>query len=588
GITKRKEKEIMKRLNNRNMKSNIGQIQLIAVVLFLILVPAVVITAQNATNLTENVSVPLEGYMTANNEGVTSNLSESDNILEELVSNITNETGQNKTSIEPPNISINETGNETINVTENVTEPVNETNVTFVPPEVRIKGIRYPYSVNVSEEFEVEVGIISLYNVSDNITFEIIIPEVFEGENLIWDIPFLDENGSLNLTGKVKANECGNYTLTALVENNFSMDSKDFGVSVLCPPGPPENISVEAEENVTENVTEPVNETNVTFVPPEIKIKGIRYPEYVNVSEEFEVEAEITSLHGISNDVSVELEVPPNFKAKEKIQTISYLLENDSVSFEWKLETGDECGDFVFNVVAKANESEDFESFVLDVKCPIPPSLKTISYDPVTDTITVIGNGTHCTASNPCTLTDIYNADQENGWNQIKQYVSYYLFNASVVIGDGKNETWVIAENEYIDIWKPWTIKKNAGFRMGKLVDGVPLSGGWILSKVEVDYENKERSAFYVESGAALEMYNSYYKVFSKKGENNLFIEDGANFQSEFFGVERETNFNFTTFKFPEKSISKDFIKNRYVKRKGENVTIDLVNLILINPDQNP
>ncbi|MCK4335290.1 MAG: hypothetical protein KAW40_01035, partial [Candidatus Aenigmarchaeota archaeon] len=274
GITKRKEKEIMKRLNNRNMKSNIGQIQLIAVVLFLILVPAVVITAQNATNLTENVSIPLEGYITANNEGVTFNISE--NTLDELVSNITN-----KTSIEPP--------------------------------------------------------------------------------------------------------------------------------------------------NVTENVTEPVNQTNVTVIPPEIRIKDVRYPEYVNLSEEFEVEVEVTSLHGVSNNVSVELETPLGFKANKKSQKIPYLLENDSVSFSWELKAGDECGDFVFNVVAKADESKDFEFFVLEVVCPPTPSLKTISYDPVTDTITIVGNGTHCTASNPCTLADIYNADQENGWNQIKQYVSYYL-----------------------------------------------------------------------------------------------------------------------------------------------------------------
>jgi DNA-binding transcriptional ArsR family regulator len=72
GVTKKKERETIKRLNNHNMKSSLGQIQIIAVVLFLVLAPAAIIAAQNATNFTENVSIPLEGYITANNEGVTS------------------------------------------------------------------------------------------------------------------------------------------------------------------------------------------------------------------------------------------------------------------------------------------------------------------------------------------------------------------------------------------------------------------------------------------------------------------------------------------------------------------------------------
>jgi hypothetical protein len=57
----------------------------------------------------------------------------------------------------------------------------------------------------------------------------------------------------------------------------------------------------------------------------------------------------------------------------------------------------------------------------------LSPSIKWISYDPESDTITITGDGVHCTPLMPCTLTDIYNADHQGGWNRIENLYNYSL-----------------------------------------------------------------------------------------------------------------------------------------------------------------
>jgi len=257
GLTKKNEKEVMKRLNgyNNKMKSSIGslgQIQILAVIFFLLLAPAAVITA-NFTNYTGNDSINLEGYMVANNGGVTSNLS--DQFMEELFSNITNQTGGdnetvnetlvNETFPEPPNITVNGTSNitEPINDTLNTTEPSNETlNLTEptngtefpAPPGIVIFGISYPVPVNVSEDFMVHAEITSVNGTSENVTMGLEVPDTFDIDQLVWEIPLLGENTTATFEWIVKANECGSHALAVMAESDTDSDSKDFEVEVSC------------------------------------------------------------------------------------------------------------------------------------------------------------------------------------------------------------------------------------------------------------------------------------------------------------------------------------------------------------------
>ncbi|MEE9323881.1 MAG: helix-turn-helix domain-containing protein, partial [Candidatus Aenigmarchaeota archaeon] len=130
GVTKRKEKEVMSRLNNRNMKSEAGQIQVLAVVLFLVLVPAAIITAQNVTNS----SVGLEGMAVSLDMEIDTNssLNESGGIdggeegfFGGIENETVNETGEPEGANETENATTPEIpeGNETLNETQPPEEP---------------------------------------------------------------------------------------------------------------------------------------------------------------------------------------------------------------------------------------------------------------------------------------------------------------------------------------------------------------------------------------------------------------------------------------------------------------------------------
>ncbi|MCK5018684.1 MAG: hypothetical protein KAS32_16605, partial [Candidatus Peribacteraceae bacterium] len=282
GFTKKKERETMKRLNGNNMKSSLGQIQILAVVLFLALAPAVVITAHNFTNMTNGSQISLEGFIVAGNEGATSNLSGdymeeifsslnvtnetngTDNLQELIdivignstngtnitipeieipVTNITNETDDNSTEtnmtlIEIPNSTVNETGPENGTIielpNETVNETVNETNIIATQPEIKILSFKVPETINMTEEFMVSAEIVSLYNISTSVSVELVLPDNFEGNNLVQNIPFLEKDVTAILAWKVTANECGNYILKINAENKISSDSESFEIFVEC------------------------------------------------------------------------------------------------------------------------------------------------------------------------------------------------------------------------------------------------------------------------------------------------------------------------------------------------------------------
>lgn len=141
GLSSDQKGNILGRLNGA-MKSTarLGQVQVLAVLLFLFLVPTTIIIAQNATNFSENLSVPASGWTVAANDGTTGDFNHSA-FLENLTNssnptNMTNGTGSGVITIPEfdPVIIGNGTGNQTpenetaINESGgNQTEPSNNT-----------------------------------------------------------------------------------------------------------------------------------------------------------------------------------------------------------------------------------------------------------------------------------------------------------------------------------------------------------------------------------------------------------------------------------------------------------------------------
>ncbi len=151
GLSERERLKVFDRLNGKRLKSTLGQVQIFALVAFLLLVPTTIILAQNATNLSlENLSIPLEGYLIASNEGITNhyknNTSVFSNLSQEEIDGIlgTNQTTNESDFIIPVlNMTVNGTngsdGNHTVPSNEsqnitlpgNMTLPRNQTNQTF-------------------------------------------------------------------------------------------------------------------------------------------------------------------------------------------------------------------------------------------------------------------------------------------------------------------------------------------------------------------------------------------------------------------------------------------------------------------------
>jgi hypothetical protein len=161
---------------------------------------------------------------------------------------------------------------------------------------------------------------------------------------------------------------------------------------------------------------------------------------------------------------------------------------------------------------------------------------KPISYNPETDTITIVGNGTKCAEENPCGFVGIYEADQLGGWGQIKRISdSYYILNANLVIGDGDNETWFVYDWGEIWINKPWLIRGKSYVRFGH--SELPL-GCFIDANVSEDDLLKKESTIVVEKGASFHIYNSNFKVYHPTAKNNIYFEEGSDFESVRFSMQ--------------------------------------------------
>jgi len=116
-------------LNNiTKRRSETGQIQILAALLFLLLIPTTVIIAQNATNIT-NYTIPIEGMLV--------NISDNHTLNETLDENqnLTNTTLPQENITSNASVGLDNTSTLIGNQTINLTLPLNETNTTLEPPE---------------------------------------------------------------------------------------------------------------------------------------------------------------------------------------------------------------------------------------------------------------------------------------------------------------------------------------------------------------------------------------------------------------------------------------------------------------------
>lgn len=193
-LTKKEENKTMKRLDN-GKKSKLGQVQILAIILFLFMVPTGIIIAQNATESIQNLSLNLEGNLIANSDNITDfvfeNTSEnSTDILQNFKANeTTNETlNENISEIITPNEPAgfnesNETQTETPIINETLNE-TNETNQTIIIPEISPKleiKIKYPENIVRGESFVLEVKVFNPGSVvAKNVVLEWHLPEGFD------------------------------------------------------------------------------------------------------------------------------------------------------------------------------------------------------------------------------------------------------------------------------------------------------------------------------------------------------------------------------------------------------------------------
>jgi predicted transcriptional regulator len=192
-LTKKEENKTMKRLDN-GKKSKLGQVQILAIILFLFMVPTGIIIAQNATESIQNLSLNLEGNLIANSDNITDfvfeNTSEnSTDILQNFNANeTTNETSnENISEIITPNEPAvfnesNETQTETPITNETLNE-TNETNQTIIIPEISPKleiKIKYPENIVRGESFVLEAKVFNPDSiVAKNVVLEWHLPEGF-------------------------------------------------------------------------------------------------------------------------------------------------------------------------------------------------------------------------------------------------------------------------------------------------------------------------------------------------------------------------------------------------------------------------
>jgi len=189
-----------------------------------------------------------------------------------------------------------------------------------------------------------------------------------------------------------------------------------------------------------------------------------------------------------------------------------------------------------------------------------------VSYDPESNTITITGDGIHCTSLMPCTLTDIYNADQQEGWNRIENIYNYFFFSVALRIGDGSNETVLRSVLEHVYITMPWEVMSSGTLQLGEIDESKQTSGGTLFeTNVPAENQLEGGSALRVNSGGTLRFYGSSYKVYND-AENNIALEEGSSFLSNRFDMQRvDSEAGKTTLFVPKDSRVENFVQREYV-----------------------
>ena len=215
-LSKDEQKKVVNRLNGGKgwKKSSIGQVQIITLFLFLFLVPATVIIAQNATmNVTSEGNLVLEQINISENADINvpismeSNFSETVNVTQKEISFELNETGvlenitetsnqtenmpaemnaslKNETILPDAGIFENETDNTTVQEPENrINETIQQSEppVTEIPEPVLEARILSPDKITRGESFDIS-GVVknSGNGEAKNVRLSWVIPSGFE------------------------------------------------------------------------------------------------------------------------------------------------------------------------------------------------------------------------------------------------------------------------------------------------------------------------------------------------------------------------------------------------------------------------
>lgn len=173
-----------------------------------------------------------------------------------------------------------------------------------------------------------------------------------------------------------------------------------------------------------------------------------------------------------------------------------------------------------------------------------------ISYNPETDTITITGDGLHCTSYNPCTFTDVYEQDRANGWGKVENFNSYFTVHSAIKVGNGINKTFVVSERQQFMIEKPLEIMPLGSF---------DFLTSWIQANVSEEYLMERKSALYVHPGGYLGFLTSSYKVFHPFSSNNILALDGSRIRIERFTMQCIKDSCRTTFFMPSDTEMTDF-----------------------------
>lgn len=341
-----------------------------------------------------------------------------------------------------------------------------------------------------------------------------------------------------------------------------------------------------SEENVIKDVT-----------GPEIRIQGIEAPSVINQTEEFEVRVYVTSLFGISTGVDVRLESPAGLEILEEyscnetcsececdcgsgsqcssqpecerefIKSVLEINENETIALTWRVKAIS-VGNFSLTVSAESDEqSRDNRTFDIEVLYLIP---RGITYDPVTDTISVLTDGKTCTNENPCGFLDINYVNQLGGWGKVGKIRNYMTLDANLVIGDGDKETWLYSESQTLNLNRHVVVLGKGNLRFGHSQEGLTSRGTLIQTNVPDEFQLIGDSAFMIGSGGTLELYGSSYKVFHETAENNIFCEDGSNIYIDRFTLQRAEGDGEVIIYVPQDAEIGDFLVvsgGKYIRR---------------------